>query len=163
MSHRGRTLRTPERKAAFLRLLRDGNAIGPAAAAIGCQRRTVYDWRDADPSFRRDWDEALDHQTEVIEHVVYQRALAGDLFACCVWLRAHKPSLYHRRQLVSIEGDIDHQHRMADDGENGSAENVHFFMPDNRRHLPDTMDDDPEAPVIEGEAEVAERGDEEAA
>jgi hypothetical protein len=138
MSHGVWTLRTPERRAEFIRLLREGNAIGAAATAIGCNRRTMYDWRNADAEFRAEWEDALEHQTEEIESVVYRKAKDGDLLACCVWLRAHKPGLYHRRQLLSIEGSLDHQHTLnAEDAASDAKEVVHFYLPANRRDEPE--------------------------
>jgi hypothetical protein len=62
------------------------------------------------------------------------------LLACCVWLRAHKPGLYHRRQLVTLEGDINHQHTLnAADPERDEV--VHFYLPANGRDQPASDDD----------------------
>jgi hypothetical protein len=160
MGHPGRTIRTPGRKQAFIRLLRKGNTIGAAAAAIGCDRRTMYDWRADDPVFRAQWEDALEFQTEEIESVVYKKAKAGDLLACCIWLRAHKPALYHRRQLVQLTGDVDLTQRTGTHielDERGAPieviNNIHvaFRMPPNHRDEPEVLDaKDP--PLIEGEA-----------
>jgi hypothetical protein len=161
MGHRGRTVRTPERQAAFIRLLRAGNSVGAAAAAIGCSRISMYDWRATDAEFRAQWDEALEFQTEEIESVVYRKAKAGDLLACCVWLRAHKPALYHRRQLVQIGGEVDVNHRagthieLDERGEQIEVINnieVRFRMPDNGRSRPEVLNVQ-ELPAIEREAD----------
>jgi Helix-turn-helix domain len=114
---RGRSLRTPQREATFLRLLAKGNAVGEAAAAIGCSRQCVYDWRNSDDAFRLAWDQSVEHATEIVESVLYKQARGGNLLAAIFWLKSHKPSVYNRKQIVSIGGDadsppigIDHHH-----------------------------------------------------
>jgi hypothetical protein len=160
MSHRGRTVRTPERQAAFIRLLRKGNSVGAAAQAIGCARLTMYGWRADDPEFRRQWDEALEFQTEEIESVVYKKALAGDLLACFGWLRAHKPELYHRRMIIA--GDplsplaVDHQHKVVVDDVGlpvRVTNNVLIRLPPNGRDKREVIDVAKPPPAIDAEAD----------
>ena len=144
----GRSLRTPKRQADFLRLLAKGNSVGEAALAIGCQRRTVYDWRASDDEFRLAWDDAVDQATEVIESVLYNQARDGNLLACIFWLKAHKPSVYHRKQVIALGGDPG----APPIGVEHNGEVVHFYMPPNHRDEPEEVESD-EPPTIEGNAE----------
>ena len=59
-----RTSRTPEKEAAFLTALAEGRSIGAAAELAGVGRRTVYDWREADPEFASAWTDAETASTE---------------------------------------------------------------------------------------------------
>jgi hypothetical protein len=114
-----RTIRTAKRRVAFLKMLRDGTSISDAAAAVGAGRTAIYDWRDEDPTFRAEWDDAVEHATELVESVLYKQAREGNLLACIFWLKAHKPAVYNRKMQVTIGGDrnnpltVDHAHQDA--------------------------------------------------
>ena len=142
----GRSLRTAQRETAFLRLLARGHSVAQAAAAIGCQRRTVYDWRTSDDVFRLAWDDAVDQATEAIESVLYKKAKGGDLLACIFWLKSHKPSIYNRKQVVAIGGDPDAPPIAVE------VDNVYFYMPANHRDAPEVLD---ETADLEGTVEDA--------
>lgn len=58
MAKRQRTARTDRARETFLAVLRDTCNVSEAARAAGMGRRTAYDWRDADPTFSAEWDEA---------------------------------------------------------------------------------------------------------
>jgi hypothetical protein len=60
-------IRTPARRDAFLRLLREGCSVAQAARAIGVGRITMFNWRNDDPEFRTDWEDATETITENIE------------------------------------------------------------------------------------------------
>ena len=102
---RGRTVRTAKRRVAFLALLRDGTSIGAAATATGVARSAMYSWRDDDPAFCAEWDDAVEVATELVENVLYKQALDGNLLACIFWLKSHKPSVYNRKMQVAVGGD----------------------------------------------------------
>ncbi len=68
---------TPEKGAAFLAALTEGLSITAACEAAGIARRTVYNWRDADPDFAAAWDEAIDAGTDRLEDEARRRALEG--------------------------------------------------------------------------------------
>jgi Helix-turn-helix domain len=141
---KGRTVRTPQKQADFLRLLAEGNSVGEAAAAIGCQRRTVYDWRDSNNEFRRAWDAALDQATEAIESVLYARARGGDLLACIFWLKSHRPAVYNRKQFETV-------------GSAATAPPVTIVSSRPRLYLPANFRDWPEPePTIEVEGDEGE-------
>ena len=132
----------------MLRLLAKGNSVAQAAAAIGCSRACVYDWRASDNELRLAWDDAVDQATEAIESVLYKKAKSGDLLACIFWLKSHRPSIYNRKQVVSIGGDPDAPPIGIE------VSNVHFYMPSNGRDGPEVLDDE-QPPTIEGDATEA--------
>ena len=75
---RGRTNRTLKKREQFLRALIDsvGN-VSEACAVAGISRRSVYDWRESDPEFKADWDDAVEVTTEALEREIYRRAHEG--------------------------------------------------------------------------------------
>lgn len=76
----GARLRTPNgrgKQAAFLEALAEGLTISGAAKQAGVPRRTVYNWRDADPDFAKAWIEAEDAGADRLEDEALRRAVSG--------------------------------------------------------------------------------------
>ena len=67
----------PGRKTAFLHALVDTVNVARACRDAGIPRRTAYDWRDADPDFAREWDDALDDGIDLLEAELHRRAFEG--------------------------------------------------------------------------------------
>ncbi len=67
----------PGRKTAFLHALADTVNVARACRDAGIPRRTAYDWRDADPDFAREWDDALDDGIDLLEAELHRRAFEG--------------------------------------------------------------------------------------
>lgn len=75
---RGRTVRTDKKRGEFLAALRDtGGNVSRACELATIQRRTVYDWRDADRDFATAWDEAVEFGTDELEEEARRRAYMG--------------------------------------------------------------------------------------
>jgi hypothetical protein len=125
-----RTKRTPRRVAAILKALRQGHGFHSAAEAAGIAYRTLCLWRAEDAEFRALTEDAADVAGDAMEHALYQRGIEGDDLAAFGWLRAHRPELYHRKQVVAVEPML-----VNGDGSE-QDEIVHFFLPDNHRHEP---------------------------
>jgi len=70
--------RTAQKKAAFVRALAEAYTVTAACQAVGIGRRTVYDWRAADPAFAQAWDDALRDAFDRLEGSMYRQALAGN-------------------------------------------------------------------------------------
>jgi hypothetical protein len=75
---RGRTIRTPEKRKAFLEELaiQEGD-VSAAALAVGVGRRSMYDWREHDEDFAAEWDDVIGASTEKLEREAYRRAYEG--------------------------------------------------------------------------------------
>jgi hypothetical protein len=77
--HATRDVRTTQRaRDVFLDALGNGLSATGAASAAGVGRRTVYDWRKADPEFAQAWDLAVESGTDLLEDVAWQRAVRGN-------------------------------------------------------------------------------------
>ena len=69
--------RRPRRQRAFLKSLAHSVNVARACRTAGIPRRTAYHWRDADPRFARQWDDALDDGIDLLEAELHRRAFEG--------------------------------------------------------------------------------------
>jgi len=71
--------RTPTKRKRFLEALAQGTSVTGAAMAARISRMSCYDWRREDPSFAKDWDEAIEAGTDALEDEMIRRAKRGIL------------------------------------------------------------------------------------
>jgi hypothetical protein len=72
-----RTRFTAHKRRQFLDLLRTQGNISYAAAQSGLSRRRLYEFRDENLEFARDWDAALEAGIDALEQEARRRAFAG--------------------------------------------------------------------------------------
>jgi hypothetical protein len=72
-----RTTRRPEKDGRFFAALSDGASVSQAARRANYGRASVYEWREADESFRAAWDDALEEGTDRLEDEAFRRAHDG--------------------------------------------------------------------------------------
>lgn len=77
MPKQRRTARTDRARETFLKTLRESCNVSEAARAAKIGRRTAYDWRDADPQFAAEWDEAEEEAADRLEREAWRRAVDG--------------------------------------------------------------------------------------
>ncbi len=77
------------RRRAFLDSLAISGVVTSACEATGIARKTAYHWRDSDPAFAEEWDEALAIATDRLEAEAHRRAVLGN-----------EEPVFHRGQLV---------------------------------------------------------------
>jgi hypothetical protein len=65
-------------QATFLDALAHGLSATGGASAAGVGRRTVYNWREADPEFAKAWDLAVESGTDLLEDEAWRRAVKGN-------------------------------------------------------------------------------------
>ena len=87
-------------KKRFIAALTAQGTVFHAAQAAGISRQTAYRWHREDPEFAEQWDEAIQNAVDVIESVIYQKALSGDVIAAIFYLKAQHPKF---RDRVSID------------------------------------------------------------
>jgi len=63
----------------FLSVLSMTNSVTLAARHARISRQAIYEHRNADPEFARQWDEAQEHAIDMLHARVFQRTLEGDL------------------------------------------------------------------------------------
>lgn len=71
------TKRTPAARARFLEKLAESGLVSIAAASIDMSRSSVYEWRNEDKEFARDWDDARESRWDRLEQEAIRRAEEG--------------------------------------------------------------------------------------
>lgn len=100
-----RARRTNRARAKFIEVLRDTCNVSAAARAAGIGRRTVYEWRDADPEFAAAWAEAEEEAVDKLEEVARERATEGGSDRMLeILLKAHRPEKYVDRYRAEHTG-----------------------------------------------------------
>jgi hypothetical protein len=120
-----RTIRTPEKRAAFLSALADCGNVADAARQAGIARNALYLWKRDDPAFAADWEAALAAGGDNLEEEAIRRARDG--WDEPVWyqgkqvgtvrkysdtlliflLKGLMPEKYAERQRVEMSSNID--------------------------------------------------------
>ena len=100
-------------KKRFIAALTAQGTVYHAAQAAGISRQTAYRWQRDDPEFADAWDEAIENAVDVVESVIYQKALSGDVIAAIFYLKAQRPKFRDRVSIdiEQVKGEI--QERMA--------------------------------------------------
>jgi len=83
--------RRDTKKKRFIETLASQGTVSHAAEAAGVSRNTAYRWRQDDLEFASLWDEAHENAVDVVESVLYQSALSGNIVAIIFYLKAHRP------------------------------------------------------------------------
>jgi hypothetical protein len=65
------------RRKRFLELLAQTGNVTRSAEAVGVARQNIYAAREADPEFRKLWDEAIDSAIDDLEGEIFRRARDG--------------------------------------------------------------------------------------
>ena len=115
----------PNWKPAFLESLRTTGNVTAAARAVAIDRAKIYGVRKKSETFAKQWDEAIDIATEVLEEEARRRAETGVKEAVyhngvvvghnfkysdtllIFLLKAHKPEKYRDNFTLRHEGKID--------------------------------------------------------
>ena len=94
--------RRDRHKKRFIETLEAQGTVSHAAKAAGVSRWTAYRWRQDDPEFADQWDEAHENAVDAVENVIYQRALGGDVIAAIFYLKAQRPK-FRDRLNINVE------------------------------------------------------------
>ena len=78
----------------FLSFIRETGSLGVSARKSGSLRRVVLNWLAEDPSFREDYQEALDEFHESIHMLLLDKAKAGDGASIRFLAQSHIPGKY---------------------------------------------------------------------
>lgn len=103
MSH---FVRTHKRRKLFLDQLAVGSSVSFAASAAGGSTANFKRWRDTDPDFAADWEEAIEEGTDFIEDAATDRALKKSDPLMAMILKARRPEKYDRGSKLELSGGI---------------------------------------------------------
>lgn len=90
----------------FLELVRDGQSIKKAAAAANIPRNTVYRWRQEDPDFAHEWDEAWEQGADHLEDIALSRAEDGSELMTIFLLKGRRPGRYRDNVKHEVDARI---------------------------------------------------------
>jgi hypothetical protein len=90
----------------FLEALRTVPVVRIACERAGISRKTAYAWRGQDPSFRQQWDEALEDGIDVLEATGHQRARQGSDRLLMFLLRSLRKKTYGDKLDVDLSGTL---------------------------------------------------------
>jgi hypothetical protein len=127
----------------LLEIVASGRSLTAAARAVGMSRRSLFDWKTADPEFAAALDAAYDEGTDRFADALLERALLPEHDALAIFLlKQRDPERFNRKMVdVHVAGDVqhDHQHTLGAVGPAGRPMLVRIRIPDNGR------DSDPSA------------------
>lgn len=99
------------RKKKILKLAREGKTEEQIAEEVGVCRKTLLNWRKADPSYEEEVRKAKDEADEKVVHALYKKCLGfehggkyypPDITAIALWLCNRRPSEWkNRREYVA--------------------------------------------------------------
>lgn len=85
---------TPKKRRAFLDTLAEGLSVKAACEAGGFSRNTAYRWREEDPDFAKQWDDAVEAGTDILEDVAHRRAIEHSDTLTIFLLKARRKEKY---------------------------------------------------------------------
>lgn len=98
-----KTIRTDRARETFIAALRIQPNVSAASRLAGFGRSAVYAWRDDDPDFAAEWDEAIEESVDGLESVAWERALDNSDRMLEILLKAHRPEKYVERRLLGSD------------------------------------------------------------
>jgi hypothetical protein len=101
MSAQMRDKRDSQKKR-FIDAITAQGTVYHAAQAAGISRWTAYRWRQDDPEFADQWDEALENAVDQVESTIYQQAVGGNTLAAIFYLKAHR-QIYRDRLNIDLK------------------------------------------------------------
>jgi len=89
----------------FIAALREAPHVGLAAKAAGVSREICYRTRRDNPTFERQWSNALEDAISDLEVVAFREAMRGNVPLIQFLLKAHKKAVYsdiqrHQHELL---------------------------------------------------------------
>jgi len=105
--------RRDRQKKRFIAALEALGTVLHACKAAGISRQTAYRWHRDDPDFAEQWDEAHENAVDVVESVIYQKALSGDVIAAIFYLKAQRPKFRDRLNIDVEQVKSEIQERVA--------------------------------------------------
>ena len=80
--------------------------IGRAARIAGIDRKTAYNWREADPKFAAAWEEAKEAALDDLEEAVYKQGQSTPV-AAFAYLKAHRDNWRDKQAIdLNVSGNL---------------------------------------------------------
>lgn len=101
-----RFVRTHRARKTFLDCIESGSSFSLAAAAAGGRPGNFKSWIAADEDFRKDYEDALEAGTDVLEDAAFNRAVTKSDALAIFLLKARRPEKYDRGSKLELSGEI---------------------------------------------------------
>jgi hypothetical protein len=92
------------KKEAFLAHLGVSGNISAAASAAGVDRKTPYNWREADPAFAAAWDAQCEAGLDELEREAARRALDSSDTLLIFLLKSKRRGVFGEKREVELTG-----------------------------------------------------------
>lgn len=104
---RGKTVRTGRAREKFIARLAETCNVSEAARTAGISRQAAYEWRNNDPSFAAEWEDAEQQAADHLEMEAWKRATDDKSDRMLeILLKAHRPEKYADRSKVEHSGGV---------------------------------------------------------
>ena len=101
-----RFVRTYRARKTFLECIEAGTSFSMAAAAAGGTSAVFKSWLGSDENFKKDYEDALEAGTDVLEDAAFQRAVTKSDALAIFLLKARRPEKYDRGSKLELSGGI---------------------------------------------------------
>lgn len=101
-----RLVRSFTRRRAFLQALEEGNSESKAAAMADGRLGEFKKWRDDDENFAKDWADAIEEGTDLLEDEAVARALKKSDPLMMFLLKARRPDKFDRASKLELSGGL---------------------------------------------------------
>src|SRR5262245_47801407 len=92
----------PHWRRKLLEGLERGLSVTTACRAANISRKTAYEYRNSDETFRQAWEDAQEFSIDVVEDKLREMALSGHVVAIIFYLKSARPQKYREtRALMS--------------------------------------------------------------
>jgi hypothetical protein len=111
---------------AFLTGLENTGSVTQASEAAKISRQTVYENKQNDPEFSRQWDEALEQSADALEEEARKRAFAGSDVLLIFMLKGLRPQRWRESRATIPPAELNKMietelKRLADKNDSESA------------------------------------------
>lgn len=103
------------KKDAFLANLGISGNVSAASKAAGVDRKTPYNWRDADAEFAAAWDAQCEHGLDTLEREAARRALDSSDTLLIFLLKSKRRAVFGEHQVVEHAGSVTLEQVLASD------------------------------------------------
>jgi len=113
---------TEERKKLWLEAFKKTHNVSAACEAVHIGRTVAYKYREIDDKFRDDWDAIENRVLDVVESVLYKKALEGET-PCLFFLLCNR-----RSEKWKHRGEVEHRGKIQTEEINGARQQLENLL-----------------------------------
>lgn len=113
---------TEERKKLWLEAFKKTHNVTAACEAVSIGRTVAYRYREQDEKFREEWDAIENRVLDVVESVLYKKALEGETPCLFFLLCNRRPEKWKHR------GEVEHRGKIQTEEINGARQQLENLL-----------------------------------